>query len=150
MKFNKNLLSFRPGNSGFPQSKTDLFNVYKVFNTKKKKNKQKPPLTLKKALKFLKIETFSLALRWLRVSKTKAQQFLFKGTTIRIHFHLIENASKLLRPFERFCVVFACPQDNAENYVSRVLSTLGGAGRPRPALTPKWTLPPGTRKVSNT
>ena len=30
-------------------------------------------------------------------------------------FNLTENASKLLRPSERFCVVFACPLDNAEN-----------------------------------
>ena len=32
-----------------------------------------------------------------------------------MHFHLAENSSKLLRPHERFCVVFACPHDNAEN-----------------------------------
>ena len=32
-----------------------------------------------------------------------------------MRFNLTENASKLLRAHERFCVVLACPHDNAEN-----------------------------------
>ena len=43
--------------------------------------------------------------------RLRPHNYLFKF----VRFRLTENALKLLRPHERFCIVFACPHYNAEN-----------------------------------
>ena len=56
---------------------------------------------------------------WSRNKKTMTTPFLRLRPHVYVFkfmgFNLTGNASKLLRPHERFCIVFACLHDNAEN-----------------------------------